>query len=90
MADPNLYDKLREKLDQEPWPNVYMFKFIVPSDNHKIAMIESFFEDDAEIILQPSSNGKYTSVTIRQVMLGSDAIIAVYKQAEAVEGIISL
>lgn len=89
MAEPN-YTELLAKLNQEPWPNVYMFKFIVPSDNHKIAMIEGFFEDDAEIILQPSSNGKYTSVTIRQVMLNADAIIDVYKQAGAVEGIISL
>ncbi len=89
MAEPN-YDELRKKLDQESWPSVYMFKFIVPSDNHKIAMIESFFEDDAEIVLQPSSHGKYTSVTIRQVMLGSEAIIDVYKKAGAVEGIISL
>ncbi len=89
MAEPN-FDELRNKLNQEPWPSIYMFKFIVPSDNQKIAMIESFFEDDAEIVLQPSSNGKYTSVTIRQVMLGSEAIIDVYKRAGAIEGIISL
>ena len=89
MAETN-YTELLDKLKKEPWPNVYMFKFIVPSDNHKIAMIESFFEDDAEIVLQPSANGKYTSVTIRQVMLGADAIINIYKQAGIVEGIISL
>lgn len=89
MAEFN-YDELRNKLDREPWPNVYMFKFIIPSDNHKIAMIESFFEDDAEIVLQPSANGKYTSVTTRQVMLGADAIIEIYKKASVVEGIISL
>lgn len=89
MAEFN-YDELRNKLDQEPWPNVYMFKFIIPSDNHKIATIESFFEDDAEIVFQPSANGKYTSITIRQVMLGADAIIEIYKKAGVVEGIISL
>lgn len=89
MAEAN-YDELIKKLNQESWPNVYMFKFIIPSDNHKIAMIESFFEDDAEIVLQPSSNGKYTSVTIRQVMLDAESIIEVYKKAAAVEGIISL
>jgi hypothetical protein len=90
MAEPDYYNDLLEKLKKEAWPNIYMFKFIVPSDNHKIAMIESFFEDDAEIILQPSSNGKYTSVTIRQVMLSAEAIMEVYKQATVVEGIISL
>ncbi|MEO5642559.1 MAG: DUF493 domain-containing protein [Bacteroidia bacterium] len=89
MAELN-FDELRNKLNQEPWPSVYMFKFIIPSDNHKIALIESFFEDDAEIVFQPSANGKYTSITVRQVMLGADAIIEIYKQAGAVEGIISL
>jgi putative lipoic acid-binding regulatory protein len=89
MAEIN-FDELRNKLNKESFPSIYMFKFIVISDNQKIAMIESLFEDDAEVILQPSSNGKYTSVTIRQVMLSSEAIIEVYKQAAAVEGIISL
>ncbi|CAN5865827.1 DUF493 family protein [soil metagenome] len=89
MAELN-FDELRNKLNQEPWPSVYMFKFIIPSDNHKIALIESFFEDDAEIVFQPSANGKYTSITVRQVMLGADAIIEIYKLAGAVEGIISL
>jgi putative lipoic acid-binding regulatory protein len=89
MAELN-FDELRKKLEKESWPAVYMFKFIVPSDNHKIALIESFFEDDAEIHTQPSSNGKYTSITIRQVMLEAESIVEVYKQAAVIEGIISL
>jgi putative lipoic acid-binding regulatory protein len=84
------FDELRKKLEKDSWPAVYMFKFIVPSDNHKIALVESFFEDDAELNHQPSSNGKYTSITIRQVMLDADSIIEVYKKAAAIEGIISL
>lgn len=84
------FDELRKKLDNESWPAIYMFKFIVPSDNHKIALIESFFEDDAEIKMQASTNGKYTSITIRQVMLDPSAIIEIYVKAAAIEGIISL
>ena len=84
------FDELRKKLDNESWPAIYMFKFIVPSENHKIALIESFFEDDAEIKMQASTNGKYTSITIRQVMLDAPAIIEIYVKAAAIEGIISL
>lgn len=84
------FDELRKKLDNESWPAIYMFKFIVHSDNHKIALIESFFEDDAEIKMQASTNGKYTSITIRQVMLDAPAIIEIYVKAAAIEGIISL
>jgi hypothetical protein len=89
MAEPN-FDELKKKLEHQSWPMIYMFKFIVVSDNHKIALVESFFEDDAEIKLQPSSNGKYTSITARQVMLNPDAVIDIYHKASAIEGIISL
>jgi len=90
MAEFN-YDELSAKLNAgNPWPQIYMFKFIVPSDNHKIALVERLFEDDADIKMQPSSNGKYTSITARVVMLNAEAIISIYKQASAIEGIISL
>ncbi|MCX6312666.1 MAG: DUF493 family protein [Bacteroidetes bacterium] len=89
MEEPN-FDELRKKLEKDSWPAVYLFKFIVPSDNQKIAQVESFFEDDSEIKIQASSNGKYTSISIRQVMLSPEAIIEVYKKAYVIEGIISL
>lgn len=85
------YDELRRKLNAgNPWPQIYMFKFIVPSDNQKIALVESLFGDDADIKLQPSSQGKYTSLTARVVMLDAEQIITIYKQASEIEGIISL
>lgn len=90
MAEIN-YDDLRAKLNAgNSWPQIYMFKFIVPSDNQKIALVESLFDDDADIKLQPSSKGKYTSLTARVVMLDAEAIIDVYKRAAEIEGIISL
>ncbi len=90
MAEIN-YDDLRAKLNAGgSWPQLYMFKFIVPSDNQKIALVERLFNDEAEIKLQPSSKGTYTSLTVRVVMLDAEAIITVYKQASEIEGIISL
>ena len=90
MAEFN-YDELRKKLNAgNSWPQVYMFKFIVPSDNQKIALTESLFEDDAEVKLQPSSKGTYTSVTARVVMMDAEQIINIYKKASEIEGIISL
>jgi hypothetical protein len=90
MAEIN-YDDLRAKLNKgATWPQLYMFKFIVPSVNHKIALVESLFSDDAEIKLLPSSGGKYTSVTARVVMLDAEQVIDTYKKAAEIEGIISL
>lgn len=90
MAEIN-YDDLRAKLNAgAQWPQIYMFKFIIPSVNQKIALIESLFADDADIKLLPSSGGKYTSVTARVVMLDAEQIIDIYKKAAEIEGIISL
>lgn len=90
MAEFN-YDELRNKLNaQNSWPQIYMFKFIVPSDNHKIALVESLFDDGAEIKMQPSSKGKYTSLTARVVMLDAEQVIEIYKRASTIDGIISL
>ncbi len=90
MSAPD-FSALRQKLEKDfSWPSLYMFKFIVPSDNQKIAKIESLFGDDSEVKLQPSSAGKYTSITARQVMLNPDGVIEVYQKAAEVEGIIAL
>jgi uncharacterized protein len=85
------FDELRKKLESSlSWPTVYMFKFIVPSDNKRIALVESLFGDDAEIKLQPSSAGKYTSITATEVMLNPDNVIEIYQKASSIEGIIAL
>jgi uncharacterized protein len=84
------FDALRKQLDQLNWPSLYMFKFIVPSDNQRIAQVESLFGDDANVKLQPSSNGKYTSITAREVMLSADDVLLVYQQASGINGIIAL
>lgn len=85
------FDSLREKLSEEEWPNVYFFKFIMPSDNKTIALVtELFDETTAEITLRPSKNGKYTSVSIKEVMTSADHVIKIYQHAEKIDGIITL
>lgn len=69
---------------------VYMFKFILPAENRKIALIESKFSDDAIISHKESSNGKYFSITVKEVMLNAEAIIDRYKEVATVEGLITL
>ncbi len=91
MYNNEQFDKLRELLNKENgWPMVYMFKFIIPADNHKIALVESKFSDEAIITHKGSSNGNYFSITIKEVMLNADAIINKYKEMEDIEGLIVL
>jgi hypothetical protein len=67
-----------------------MFKFIIPADNKKQALVESKFTDQSVINTRSSANGKYISITIQEVMLNADSIIEKYREMEGIEGLISL
>ncbi len=85
------FEKLRELLNKEDnWPILYMFKFIIPADNHKIALVEAKFSDEAIILHKESSNGKYFSITVKEVMLNADSIIEKYKEMNGIEGLMAL
>lgn len=87
MAD---FSGLKEKLEAMEWPAVYLFKFIVLNDQEKIARVTALFEEAADLNLQPSSNGKYISISAKELMISPEAIISRYEKASEIEGIISL
>lgn len=84
------FDKLREQLEQEEWPNVYFFKFIVPNTPHAIAQTTALFDEAADLQLHTSSNGKFVSVSVKEMMMDVDSIISVYEKAAHIPDIISL
>lgn len=91
MNSDEQFDKLKEVLNKHTiWPTVYMFKFIIPADNKKIALVESKFSETAIISQHESSTGKYISITVKDVMLNADSIIEKYKEMKGIEGLISL
>ncbi len=91
MNKEEQFYKLRELLNKENnWPLVYMFKFIIPADNQKIAMVESKFSDEAIILHKESTNGKYFSITVKEVMLNADSIIEKYKEMKGIDGLMAL
>jgi len=89
MAD---IQRIKKMLDKEHnWPSVFMFKFVVPSENEKIAKVESMFNTKtSEVRLKTSSKGNYTSITIREVMTSAQAVLDVYSEANEIEGLIAL
>lgn len=87
----DFYKNLHRKLSKlTSWPSVYMFKFIVPADSEKIALVEGLFDESVNIQHKYSSSGKYVSITGKEVMLDPDEVIKRYEAAERIEGIISL
>ena len=86
----DIFGKLRLQLEQEEWPAVYLFKFIVPNDPEKLAMVTALFDDNNDIVLHQSRNGNFVSVSAKELMLDVDSIIHVYEEAAKIKGVISL
>jgi hypothetical protein len=83
--------KLRQRLDSlHKWPDVYMFKFIVPAVNDNLEVLLSFFKEGADISQRHSANLNFTSITIKEVMLSTEAVIERYKSITHIPGLISL
>ncbi|MBA3662843.1 MAG: DUF493 family protein [Bacteroidetes bacterium] len=88
---PEELENFKQKLiETTSFPSVYMFKFIVESNNRKIALVENLFEPEADLHTKESGTGKYTSITAKQVVMNVDEVIEVYKKAALVPGIIFL
>lgn len=85
------FSKLRERLEKDfTWPLVYMFKFIVPGVNKKIALVLAKFSEEAIITQRQSRKGKYISITVKVVMLNAESVIDKYKEVATIEGVITL
>lgn len=85
------FTSLKKKLDaNKKWPLTYMFKFIVPAEMDKIAMVEALFDNNATIFHKESRSGRFISITAKQEMDSSSDIINVYQKATCIEGIVAL
>lgn len=83
----DIYQNLRERLQDQEWPGVFMFKFIVSPD--KVDQVKQIF-GPAEIKTRKSKNGNYVSVTGKEMMMDSETVIERYKEAAKIEGLIAL
>lgn len=82
------HDKFKQLLDDHhEWPCPYIFKFIVPSD--QIEAFKSLFADE-DLRTRNSKTGKYVSVTLESTMCSSHDVMATYKKASQIPGIMSL
>ena len=45
--DPFL--KLKEQLELLEWPNVFLFKFIIPADSETIALASAIFDETNDV-----------------------------------------
>ena len=68
-----------------------MFKFIVKSGSHQIDKLKDLFNNPNEgVSLVNSSKKKFQSLTITIEMKSPQEVIAIYKKASELEGVIIL
>lgn len=85
------FKKLKIKLEELSWPQVYYFKFICPSDSETIAKVSALFNENSEDLkIRPSRKGNYVSISAKEVMTSASAVIEVYEESAKIKGVISL
>lgn len=91
MEHDEARDRMRKALDQvHKWPAVYMFKFILEPDEDRLGKLLALFPPEAEVLRKYSKAGKYLGLTIREVMMSADEVVARYDKAAGVKGVIVL
>ncbi|MGM9478668.1 DUF493 family protein [Pedobacter sp. GSP4] len=86
----DIYVNLKEKLESvEKFPGVYNFKFIITGGLNKIEDLRAILPND-EFLEQASKTGKYVSITVKKQVQNADEVIAIYKQAGNIKGIMIL
>ncbi|CAM1333510.1 DUF493 family protein [Tenacibaculum aestuariivivum] len=86
------YSKLKTQLeDTTKFPSKYLFKFIVPTDENQEEEVKGLFNKGGVVIeTKTSKTGKYHSISIFLNVKSADEVIAYYKKADVIKGIISL
>ena len=86
--DEAWWERFQDLLDdQMEWPSLYVFKFIAPQARRD-QLTAVFGRHPVKV--RVSRQGNYISVTARMEMHSSYEIIALYKAAAVVEGVILL
>jgi len=79
----------KERLDgYYDWPCAYLFKFIAPAE--RLEEVKDLFADASAVRTRASKKGHYVGVTAEVVMEGSDEVIALYRRAAEIDGVMPL
>lgn len=86
------YIKLKGQLeDTTTFPSKYLYKFIVPTNENQVEEVKSLFDKGGAVIeTKKSKTGKYNSLSIYLNVKNAEEVIAYYKKADVIKGIISL
>lgn len=85
-----IFRGLLEKLQNEEWPMIYLFKFILPNESETLSKVSGLFGGDNEMVFHESKNGNYMSVSVKETMTSAEEVVEIYKKAAEIKGVITL
>ena len=91
FMQPSEENQLLRLLDERhSWPDVYLFKFIVPKTSAD--SLRSALPDAVRVDSRDSTGGKYTALTFHCAMASGREVLSVYANVQAcgIPGLISL
>jgi hypothetical protein len=85
------YRKLRKILAEDKnWPQLYMFKFIVPNLHGKVDKVVALLPDEGKISFNHTKSLRHVAVTCKAIMDNADDIVKITQEATAIEGVFAL
>ena len=86
------YERLKVELDMSnTWPALYLFKFIVPTENDNVERVELAFDCMGAVIkTTKSKTGKFTSISVDVTVKNAQEIVDKYLAVSTIKGIVSL
>lgn len=91
MMNEEAKERLRMRLNEvHQWPSVFMYKFVLEPTPERLDALLALFPAESEVLRKYSSAGKYLSITVREVMLNANDIVARYDKASSIQGVIVL
>lgn len=86
------YERLKVELDMSnTWPALYLFKFIVPTEEDNVERVELAFDCMGAVIkTTKSKTGKFTSISVDVTVKDAQEIVDKYLEVSTIKGIVSL
>lgn len=85
------YRKLRKILaESENWPQLYMFKFIVPNQHGKVDKVVALLPEEGETSFNHTKSMRHVAVTCKVMVNHPDEVIEIAQNITAIEGVIEL
>ena len=81
------YERLKAELDiSNTWPALYLYKFIVPTENDNVTRVEEAFDCMGAVIkTTKSKTGKFTSISVDVTMKDAQEIVDKYLEVSTIK-----